>query len=62
MENNCLTKTITTVSAPWENGYIFPRRRWREQCNLKMNELHGTGLTSMMMMMMMMNTYDFNNL
>jgi hypothetical protein len=46
MENNRLTKTSTTVSAPWEKGYSFPRRRWREQHNLKMNELHRTGLIS----------------
>jgi len=46
MENNRLTKTSSTVSAPWEKGYSFPRRRWREQHNLKVNELHRTGLIS----------------
>jgi hypothetical protein len=43
MENNRLTKTNTTISAPWEKGYSFPRRSWREQHNLKVNELHRTG-------------------
>jgi len=36
MENNRRIKTSTTVSAPWEMGYSFPRRIWREQHNLKM--------------------------
>jgi hypothetical protein len=46
MKNNRLTNTSTTVSAPWEKGYSLPRRIWNEQHNLKVNELHRTGLTA----------------
>lgn len=44
MENNCLTKISNVVSAPWKRDIVRPRRRWREQDHVKVNELRSTGL------------------
>jgi len=42
-----LTKISNAVSAPWKWDIGRPRRRWRGQDHVKVNELHSTGLSTL---------------